>query len=97
MKLNWVYELPAGKGKKFLNKGVGAVVLGGWRLSGIQNYSSGTPFNLATTVSFPVFNGTNRPTVASYDGWRGAIAGSKFDPAMDEFPAAGFLLRHAAD
>jgi hypothetical protein len=86
VKLNYVYELPFGKGKKFLSsRSVGSAVLGGWRLSGIQGYSSGTPFGLGTTVSFPIFNGGNRPTVASYDGWRGAIAGSKFDPAVDKF------------
>jgi len=64
---------------------VASAVLGGWRFSGIQNYSSGTPFSLGTTVSFPIFNGGNRATVATYDGWRGAIAGSKFDPAVDKF------------
>jgi len=43
-------------------------------------------------VSFPIFNGGNRPTVTTYDGWRGAIAGSKFDPAVDKFlqPASFF-------
>ena len=93
VKLNYVYELPFGKGRKFLsNKSVGSAILGGWRFSGIQNYSSGTPFALGTTVSFPIFNGGNRPTVAAYDGWRGAIAGGKFDPAVDKFlqPASFF-------
>ena len=86
VKLNYVYELPFGKGRKFLNQGgVASAVLGGWRFSGIQNYSSGTPFSLGTTISFPIFNGGNRATVATYDGWRGAIAGSKFDPAVDKF------------
>ena len=36
-------------------------------------------------MSFPIFNGGNRPTVPTYDGWRGAIAGDKFDPAVDNF------------
>lgn len=86
VKLNYVYELPFGKGRKFLNqKGVPSAILGGWRVSGIQNYSSGTPFGLGTTVSFPIFNGGNRPTVSTYDGWRGGIAGDKFDPAVDKF------------
>jgi len=86
VKLNYVYELPFGKGKKFLNHGgVASAIAGGWRFSGIQSYSSGTPFGLGTTVSFPIFNGGNRPTVATYDDWRGAIAGSKFDPAVDKF------------
>jgi hypothetical protein len=86
VKINYVYELPFGKGRKFVTqKGVASAILGGWRFSGIQNYSSGTPFALGTTVSFPIFNGGNRPTVPTYDGWRGGIAGSKFDPAVDKF------------
>jgi hypothetical protein len=93
VKLNYVYELPFGKARKFLNQGgVVSAIVGGWRFSGIQSYSSGTPFSLGTTISFPIFNGGNRATVATYDGWRGAIAGSKFDPALDRFlqPVAFF-------
>jgi hypothetical protein len=85
-KLNYVYELPFGKGRRFLShRSVPSAVLGGWRLSGIQSYSSGTPIGLGTTVSFPIFNGGNRPTVTTYDGWAGNVAGTKFDPAVDKF------------
>ncbi len=31
---SFVYELPAGRGHRYLNSGVGAYVLGGWKLSG---------------------------------------------------------------
>ncbi|PYU44188.1 MAG: hypothetical protein DMG54_09980, partial [Acidobacteria bacterium] len=43
--LSYLYELPVGKGKKFLNKG-GVVdkVLGGWQVGGVQRYQSGVPF-----------------------------------------------------
>jgi len=86
VKLTYVYELPFGKGKRYLsNKGVASAVLGGWRVAGIQRYSSGTPISIGTTVSFPIFNGTNRATVPTYDGWRAPIKGSKFDPAVDSF------------
>jgi hypothetical protein len=40
----FVYELPAGPGKKHMNSGVGAWVLGGWQASTIFRYSSGMPF-----------------------------------------------------
>jgi len=85
VKLTYVYEMPFGKGKKFLSKsGVGSAVLGGWRFSGIQQYASGTPVSLGTTVSFPIFGGTNRPTVPTYDNWRAPYTG-KFDPFADSF------------
>jgi len=43
--LSYLYELPVGKGKKFLNKG-GVVdkVLGGWQVGGVHRYQSGAPF-----------------------------------------------------
>jgi len=92
VKLNYVYELPFGKGRRFLSsKSVGSAILGGWRFSGIQGYSSGTPIGLGTTVSFPIFNGGNRPTVSTYNGWGGTYTGS-FDPGADSFfqPASWF-------
>lgn len=66
-------------------------ILGGWRVSAIQLYSSGSPLALGTTISFPVFN-TNRPTITTYDGWQGTMKGSKFDPYVDSFfqPASFF-------
>jgi hypothetical protein len=92
VKLNYVYELPFGKGKRFLNsKGVGSAILGGWRFSGIQTYQSGTPIGLGTTVSFPIFNGGNRPTITTYDGWASSYTG-RFDPGAESFfqPASWF-------
>jgi len=43
--LSYLYELPVGKGKKFLDRG-GVVdkVLGGWQVGGVLRYQSGAPF-----------------------------------------------------
>jgi hypothetical protein len=41
--LSYLYELPAGPGKKYLNHGVASKVLGGWQVGGVQRYQSGTP------------------------------------------------------
>jgi hypothetical protein len=41
--LSYLYELPVGPGKKYLNHGVASKVLGGWQVSGIQRYQSGSP------------------------------------------------------
>jgi hypothetical protein len=37
------YELPFGKGKKNLNHGLAAMILGNWAVAGIYSYSSGFP------------------------------------------------------
>lgn len=38
-----LYELPVGKGKRFLNHGVASSILGGWQLNSIISASSGFP------------------------------------------------------
>jgi hypothetical protein len=93
-KFTAIYDLPFGTGKRFLSKGIGANLLGNWRVSGIGYYSSGQPLGLSTSVGTPsvLFAGGNRPIVSTYDGWRGNVAGGKFDPSLDRFvqPASFF-------
>jgi len=86
VKIAWVYELPVGRGKRFLGSGgVAAAIVGGWRVSAIQTYASGLPTNLASTVSFPIGDFSNRPTISTYDNWRGPVSGDKFDPFKDSY------------
>jgi hypothetical protein len=41
--ISYLYELPVGTGKKYLNHGPVGKVLGGWQVSGIQRYQTGSP------------------------------------------------------
>jgi hypothetical protein len=43
---SFVYELPAGRGHKYFNSGIGDAVFGGWRLSGTISLLSGLPFSV---------------------------------------------------
>lgn len=63
--LSYTYELPFGRGKKFLNHG-GAVntVVGGWSFSGIQQYQSGRPIH----IEYDAFGASN-PYFAAGDGF----------------------------
>ena len=70
LKLNTVYELPFGKGQRWMTHGVLSQVIGGWRLSAIQVYNSGFPIGVTSNNPLPIFNGANRPRVTTYDGWR---------------------------
>jgi hypothetical protein len=47
LKLTWIYSLPFGKGGKWLSNG-GALdkLVGGWQVTAIQNYRSGTPLQI---------------------------------------------------
>lgn len=51
LKLTWIYELPFGRGRQFLNRG-GIVnqVLGGWTATGIQTYQSGDPLSITSGI-----------------------------------------------
>ena len=57
---SYIYQLPFGKGKPFLTSGAGSKVFGGWSLSGILSWRSGTPFNVTASsgLNLPSFNQT---------------------------------------
>ena len=44
--VNYIYELPFGKGKRFVNSGFAGRVLEGWQLSGITTYQTGHPYDI---------------------------------------------------
>jgi hypothetical protein len=64
-----MYELPFGPGKKYLNHGVASKIAGGWQVSGIHRYQSGSPAVINSYVS---------PTNPYYGGnWRLSLAPGK--------------------
>jgi hypothetical protein len=87
MKLSTVYELPFGKGRRFLATSGGLLnaVLGGWRVGVIGSYTSGFPLRITRNNPLPLFNRDTRPDISTYDNWRAPIQGEKFDPAVDRF------------
>jgi len=61
--VNYEYDLPFGKGRRFLNRG-GALGLlgGGWSLNGITTIQSGLPLNITSAANTTnSFGGTQRP------------------------------------
>jgi hypothetical protein len=87
LKFSTVYELPFGRGRRFLASSSGAVhaLLGGWRISAIQMYAGGFPVRLTRNNPLPISNSDTRPVITSYENWRAPIRGDKFDPAVDRF------------
>jgi hypothetical protein len=45
--MGFVYELPAGKGKKFATQGLANAIIGGWQTNGVFSAFSGRPFTVA--------------------------------------------------
>ena len=64
IKFAGTYELPFGKGRTFMNRGgVANAILGGWQVSPILSYASGTPLQV-NVKGDPLGNGTgNRPNL----------------------------------
>jgi hypothetical protein len=48
--INYIWEMPFGKGKAYANSGVIGKVLEGWQLSGLTTLQSGHPFDVFTTT-----------------------------------------------
>jgi hypothetical protein len=73
---NFIYELPLGKGKKFLseNKWIGAIV-GGWQVSGIYTKQSGRVYGLGNWFYFGgdlrnLAKNTKDQTVDEWFNWK---------------------------
>jgi len=80
--ISYLYELPFGRGRKFLNRG-GAIdkLVGGWTFTGIHRYQTGKPLVLSMTNSLPLFNGGLRPNVVA--GAERQVEVEDFDPAVN--------------
>jgi hypothetical protein len=59
----WTYELPVGKGKRFMNSGgIKNALFGGWELVWIQTFQTGPPFSVSFAGSPNVYlPGASRP------------------------------------
>jgi hypothetical protein len=80
--ISYLYELPVGPGKKYLTHGVASKVLGGWQISGVHRYQSGSPVIMNSFAESPPFSGGNFkysrvPGVPIYSPGKGS-----FNPAL---------------
>ncbi len=83
---SWSYDLPFGRGKRFLS-GAGTVMnllVGGWAFNAIHTYRSGTPIAVGGGPALPLFGGGNRPNWVS-DNVRSSVDMGSFDPASDRY------------
>ncbi len=80
--LSYIYELPVGKGKKFLDHGgfVNAA-LGGWSVSGIHTYHSGQPFSFCCATSAPTYGNIRFNQVQGQPFFTQAFLSGNYNPA----------------
>ena len=83
--VSYIYELPFGRNKKFLNSS-GALdrVVGGWSFSGVQRYESGQPLAFGCATGVPAFSGCIRwDRVTGESLFSTQWTGGNFNPATD--------------
>jgi hypothetical protein len=51
--MSGVWDLPFGRGKRYLNSGIGNQTIGNWQVNGVVQLRSGQPYNLAANGSDP--------------------------------------------
>jgi hypothetical protein len=81
---SWTYELPVGRGKRFLGSANPVVnqLAGGWQVNSIETYHSGNPIGVRGGPDIPLFGGGNRPNWIS-PNVRSSVSMGSFDPAVD--------------
>ena len=91
--VNYLYELPVGKGRKFsINNSALNAVAGGWSVSGITIYRTGAPFSLAFTVpsNYIGWWGGRPDTVAGSDLYSGQQSGHDIVKGVQWFNPSAF-------
>jgi hypothetical protein len=80
---SFLYELPFGHGKPFLNSGGADKLINGWQISGIENWDTGTPIVLSS-----VSNGTTTQADQSPFNQRPAWTGQSAKLQSPSYTAA---------
>ena len=63
LSIGWSYQMPFGRGQKWLTKGFWTYPFGGWEVNGIGAIQSGTPLTPTTSVNFAQNGGAARPNL----------------------------------
>ena len=95
---SYAWELPFGRGKRWLAAGAGAHILGGWQTLGIWTFQTGRPFTVAllpeldnsgTGRSVLGFGANDRPDLLRNPALSGRTPERWFDTAAFTIPARG--------
>jgi hypothetical protein len=65
--LSPIYELPFGQGKRWASSGPANRIIGGWTVSAIASWESGSPINITQADNTGSFGGVQRPHLTGQD------------------------------
>ncbi len=91
--ISYLYELPIGKGQRFLSNlhGVGQQLLGGWQVNGITILHTGFPLGMTTGANQSGTGLTNRPNHVCDGTLSNPTVSAWFDITCFQAPAVGKL------
>jgi len=100
LKLTWIYSLPFGRGQRFLSSG-GALdrLVGGWQVTAIQQYLSGDPMTIFSSLSANFTPGIRADTISGVKQTltpQGLNVNLAFDPNTGAVTNGTALLNPAA-
>ena len=81
----FLYELPFGRGKPFLNHGIGNAVLGGWQIGGVLRYQTGVPISFGCANGIPDWQNCIRFNRASAPPLLADVTSGHFDPFSQRY------------
>ncbi len=87
--VNYLYELPWGRGRRWLAAGILGRVLEGWQVSGISTFSDGTPYDIFCTRDSAHAGLGQRCDILSTPNPANAVPG--FDPRTQTGPLREFF------
>lgn len=90
---SYVYELPFGRQKRFMNNStLMDAVFGGWEVGGVQRYESGQPLPFYCGGSIPGFDNCVRfNPVPGQSVYNASLTGGSFDPYTEPYINRAFF------
>ncbi len=80
-----LYELPFGKGKPFLNRGVGSAILGGFRIGAVLRYQKGQPMSFGGGNAIPGWDNPVRFNRTGQQILNPDVVDGTFDPFTERY------------
>ncbi len=91
---SYIYELPFGKGKRWMQSGIANIIIGGWQTSGVLSLESGSPFSITASANSLNAPGNTQPANinGSFKKLKGIGKGSPwFDTSVFSQPTTAAL------
>jgi len=96
--VSYLYELPFGRGKRFLSGSGGVVdrLVGGWQIGGVQRYQSGIPLSFGCATGIPGWDNCVRFSRAAAQSLQSAAAQNGILNPFSSDPTVNSLFNRAA-